>query len=313
MNCDTSNCSYPGESQRLNGPAFASLCLLMTMLAVAVFALSMLTIVALCMARSMAKHLRIFLINILVTVLVMGGALLILSALSVIRVFADPGLPPLPFCRVIAWLYGVGGYARPLSVSAYSVVVLASVRFGKKGWKTLYSAMAIAMLWITVLIMNIVLLVPAISVVQYFEGVVCFADTNASNTEILSVFSGIRIIFGNMIPLAICIVIPVYCLHYIRKNTVIRDTAYKKAIARLALFLVTGNAINAAAGVLTVICAYFSATFVSVCILIMFGVLSLLSTPIFIIMFLKVVQDQLKAIITCHCSHSSAIHPLKQP
>ena len=43
------------------------------------------------------------------------------------------------------------------------------------------------------------------------------------------------------------------------------------------------------------------------------GVFSLLPTPIFIITFLKVVRDQMKTIITCHCSHFHQIQPLQDP
>ena len=314
MNCsnDSSNCSYLGESQSLNGPGFGSFCLLMALLGVAASALTVLTVVALCMARSMGKQLRIYLINMLVAVLVMAGALLIFSVLPVVLVFADTELPPITFCRMLAWLFGVSGYARPLSVTAYSVVVLAIVRFGKKDWKMLYSVLSIVMLWIIALVVNINFLVPSVSAVQYFEGVVCFTDTSASNTGVLYVFSFIRIVFGNIIPLAVCIIIPVYCLWFIKKHTVTGDAAYQKAITRLALFLVTGNAVNAAASLLILICAYFSAAFASVYILLGFGMLSLLSTPIFVIIFIKLVRDQMKDIITCHYRRSNAIQPLEQ-
>ena len=42
-------------------------------------------------------------------------------------------------------------------------------------------------------------------------------------------------------------------------------------------------------------------------------VFSLLPTPIYIITFLKVVWNQMKAILTCHCSHSRQIKPSRAP
>ena len=312
-NCSngTSNCSHLGEGQELDGPGFGAFSLLMVLLSVAQCVLMILTIVALCMARSMSKHLRIFLINILVAALVMGGTFLVLTMLPVILVFAETGLPPVLLCRLLVWALGVGGYARPLSVAAYSIVVLVNVKFGKKDWKTLYSSLSIAILWLIALVMNTILLLPQVTTLQYLGGVMCYTDTDASIVEVLSVFSFIRLVFGSVAPLAVCIVIPIYTLYYIRKHTISGDAGYTKAVTRLALFLVTGNAVNFAGTLLIVVAAYFSTAAVSVYLLIGFGVPSLLPTPIFIIMFLKLVQDQMKAIITCHCSHSHAIHPMQ--
>ena len=311
-NCSngTSNCSHlGGEGQGLDGPGFGAFSLLLALLSAAQCALMILTVVALCMARGMSKHLRIFLINILAAALMMGGTFLILTALSVVLVFAETGLPPILLCRFMVWTLGVGGYARPLNVSAYAVVVLVYVRFGKKNWKTQYSGLSVAFLWLIAVVMNTIHLVPPVTNMQYLDGVVCYTDTDASIVVVISVFSSIRLIFGSIAPLVVCIVIPVYCLHYTRKHSITGDTGYTKAITRLALFLVTGNVVNLAGTLLITVAAYFSATSVSVYILYGFGVISLLPTPIVIIMFLKSVQNQMKAVVTCHCSHSTAVHP----
>ena len=239
----------------------------------------------------------------------MGIAFLMFIVLSVILVFAETGLPPILFCRLLVWVLGLGGYARPPSVSAYSVAVLVTVRFGKKDWKVLYSGLPIAILWLIVLVMNMIVLVPPVTVVQYLEGVACFIDSPASFTEVGVVFAFVHVVFGNVTPLVVSVVTPVYCLHYITKHSISGDTEYKKAISRLALFLITGNAVNLAGNLLISVCAFISYASVSVYLLYGFGVLSLFSAPIFIIMFLKVVQDQIKAIITCHSNHSRRIQP----
>ena len=206
-------------------------------------------------------------------------------------------------------MVGVEAYARLLNVSAHTVVVLAYVRFGKKDWKTQYSGLSVAVLWIIALATNTVILVPPVTNMQYLDRVVCYTNSDASIVEAVFVFTSIRLIFGSIAPLVVCIVIPVYCLHYTRKHSITGDTGYTKAITRLALFLVTGNVVNLAGTLLITVAAYFSATSVSVYILYGFGVISLLPTPIVIIMFLKSVQNQMKAVVTCHCSHSTAVHP----
>ena len=312
-NCSngTSNCSHLGEGSGLDGPGFGVFSLLIALLSVAQCALMVLTIAALCKARTMSKHLRIFLINILVGALVLGGTFLISTALSVVLVFAETGPPPVLFCRLLVWALGIGGYIRLLNVSAYAVVVLVKVRFGKKDWKTLYSCLPITVLWLIALVMNTIHLLPPVTAMQYLDGVVCYTDTDASMVEVLAVFTFIRVVFGAALPLVVCIVIPAYCLHYIRKHSITGDAGYTKAMARLALFLVTGNAVNLAGNLLIVVAAYFSTDSVSVYLSYGIGVLSILPTPIGIIMFLKLVQDQMKAIVTCHCNHSTAVHPVR--
>ena len=316
-NCSngTSNCSHVGEGQGLDGPGFGVFGLLMALLSVALCALTILTVAALCMARTMSKHLRIFLINILAGVLVMGGAFVLFTTLSVILVFAKPKLPPIYFCYVVAYTLGVGVFSRPLNLALYSLVVLTTVRFGQKDWKMLYSGLAVAINWLVVLVITLTFLPPSVAAVQYFDGVACFPDEDTGSEIVLAGLWSIRIpiiVFGNLLPFAVSVVTPVYCLYYIRRHSISGDTGYKKAISRLSLFLVTGNAVNVAGNLLIILTAYFSNASASVYLLYGFGVVSLFPAPIFIIIFLKVVRDQMKAIITCQHSRSHQIQTTDQ-
>ena len=308
-----SNGSHLGEDQELDGPVFGAFSLLMALLSVAHCALTILTITALCTARPMSKQLRIFFINMLVGVLLMGGAYIISTVLSVILVFTETGLPPILLCYALYYVIGVGVHSRPLNLTLYSVAVLATVRFGKKDWKTLYTGLSIAIVWLIALSASTLFVVPSVSGLQYFEGVACFPDAGVSNESIHAVFMFIRTIFGNMVPLVVSIVIPIYCLHYIKKHSISGDIRYKKAVSRLALFLVAGSAVYLVGNLLLGFAAIFSSASVSVYLLYGVGVFSLLPTPIGIIIFLKAVQDQMKAIIACHCSHFNQIQPLQEP
>ena len=314
-NCSngTSNCSHLGEGQELDGSVFGVFSLLMALLSVAHCALTILTIAAICKARSMPKQLRIFFINILVGVLLMGSAFIILTVLSVILVFTETGLPPILLCYALYYVIGVGIHARPLNLTLYSVAVLVTVRFGKKDWKTLYTGLSIAIVWLIALSASTIFVVPSVSSHQYFEGVACFPDAGVSSSSILVVYMFIRTIFGNVVPLVAIIVIPIYCLHYIKKHSISGDTGYKKAVSRLALFLVTGSAVYLVGNLLIGFATFFSSASVAVYFLYGVGVFSLLPTPIGIIIFLKAVQDQMKTIMTCHCSHFHQIQPLQEP
>ena len=254
-NCSngTLNCSHLGEGQGLDGPVFGVFSLLMALLNLFHCVLTVLTITALCTAQPMSKQLRIFLINISVGVLVMGGTFLTFTLVSVTLVFTEIGLPPLLLCRLLTWLLALGGFVRPLNVSAYSVAVLVIVRFGKKDWRTLYSGVSIAILWLVVMASDTIFLMPSVTVVQYLEGVACYIDSVASFTEVGIVFSVIQLAFGNVVPLVVSAAIPIHCLHYIRKHCITVDMRYKKVVSRLALFLVTGNTVNLAGNLLIIV------------------------------------------------------------
>ena len=309
-NCSngTSNCSHLGGGQGLDGPGFGVFSLLMALLSVALCALTILTIAGLCTTQSMSKNLRIILINVLAGVLVMGGTYVMFTVLSVILVFADTGLPPNLLCRFLTFTLSIGGFSRPLHVSAYAMAVLVIVRFGKKDWKMLYSGLPIAFIWLLMLAMNTFAVIPSVTVLQYLDGVACFIDSDASFTEVGIVYSFFLIGFGSVCPMVASVVIPAYCLNYISRNSISGDTGYKKTISRLSLFLVTGNAVNLTGNLGITICAFTSYTSVSAYLLYGFGVLSLIPTPIFIIVFLKAVQDQVKKIITCH-RNENRIYP----
>ena len=145
--------------------------------------------------------------------------------------------------------------------------------------------------------------------VKYFEGVACFPDSDASNMRVQAVFGVSCLIFGYVLPLAFSVVTPVYCLCYISRHSISGDTGYKKAISRLALFLVTGSVVNLCGSLQMTVTVMFSYASEEVYLQYGVGLLSLFPTPILIIMFLKAVQGQMRAIITCHRSHSHQIQP----
>ena len=98
--------------------------------------------------------------------------------------------------------------------------------------------------------------------------------------------------------MTVSIAVPIICLCYIKKNTVTEDTLYRKAMTKFSLFLVLGGAINIVGQILPAVVAnyteapgvYFSYSIATA---------SLLPTPIIIIAYFKLVQEQLKKIVTC--------------
>ena len=91
----------------------------------------------------------------------------------------------------------------------------------------------------------------------------------------------------------------VFC--YTKKHSITEGIDYGKAVAKLCLFLLTGTLMNSTVIIITSVLAYFSSgSGTAVLIIYLFfviGLLSLYPSSILIIIFLKPVQDKLKAFI----------------
>ena len=160
----------------------------------------------------------------------------ILLALSVFLVLAETGLFPIQFCHFLFFVLGAGDLLRPLTLSAYSVVVLSQWRSRTKTGRIrcyIHSGLSIAIPRLIALVTRVVYIVPSVTTVQYLEGVVCYPDTAASSIEVHSktVFTvldinvkdskhSLRVAFGNVAPLLVSTQIPAYCLHYIKKHSI---------------------------------------------------------------------------------------------
>ena len=86
--------------------------------------------------------------------------MLLISGTSVALVAVGPEQtrPPRYLCRVYLWLFGVGSAVR--SLAAFSLSVLAIVRFGKKTISLLYAAVIIAILWLVPIALSLYIVLP---------------------------------------------------------------------------------------------------------------------------------------------------------
>ena len=169
-NC--TNCSV--NDPDLAGPGFGAFSILMLLVVVTAIVLNVTIITALCVVHSVAKLIRIFLINLLVAgmSLALFGGLFILSGL----VFNFTSLPPpdLGFCRFLLWGYSDIADVRVYSLAGFSIVVLLIVRYNKEEMKTPYIVLFLAIIWCVSILCTHEILVPPIYAVQYYDGVACF-------------------------------------------------------------------------------------------------------------------------------------------
>ena len=296
------NTTLPQESDTgLDSPGFMVYTILLTVIVLVAGVVMGVTVVALERARSIPRPLQLFLINLLLAGLLMALVAVFIGGTSAVLVVMGPEQPRPPryLCRVCLWLYGVGSVARLWSLAAFSLSVLAIVRFGKKTINLLCAAVIITTLWIASIALSLYIVLPYVYEVQFVHGVACFPDN--SNVIIIparvALFT-IWVTVGSLVPMTVSIAVPIICLCYIKKNTVTEDTLYRKTMAKFSLFLVLGGAINIAGQLIPGAIAYYAEA-PGVYLSYGFAAFSLLPTPIIIIAYLKPVQEQLKKIVTC--------------
>ena len=291
-NC--TNCSV--NDPNLAGPGFGAFLVLILLVVITAIVLDVTIITALCVAHSVSKLMRIFLINLLV-----AGVIVALIGIG----FILPGLvlnftslppPDLGFCRFLVCGYSVGAISRLYSLAGFSIVVLLIVRYNKKEMKTFYIVLLLAPIWFVSVLLSTRILIPPIYAVQYYDGVACFPSNAIIIEGVRYAFTAIWVIFGGLTPLTISIVVPIVVLCYVRRNTITEESSYNKGIAKFALFLVAGNLINLVGQAVVALIVYVSEP-PGVYLSYSAGMLSLIPTPVMILIFLKPVRAQVTKVI----------------
>ena len=293
-NC--TNCSV--NDPNLAGPGFGAFLALLLLVVITAIVLDIILIAALCTTPSVSKLMRIFLINLLVAGL--SVALIVIGFILSGLVLNFTSLPPpdLGFCRFLVWGYSTGAISRLYCLLGFSIVVLLIVRYNKKEMKTPYIVLFLALIWCVPVLLSTRILVPPIYGVQYYDGVACLPLYAIIVQEVRVVFSTILVTLGGLTPLTISIVVPIVVLCYVRRNTIAEGSSYNKGIAKFTLFLVAGNLINLVDQALVALIVYVSEPS-GVYLSYSAGLISLIPTPIMILIFMKPVRAQVTKVISC--------------
>ena len=289
----------------LNSPGFMAYSILLALTTAVAGALIVFTILALLMATSIPRLVRLFLINLLLAGLLVAVSLMFMMCTATVLIAVSTHSPSSRYlCRMYLWSFATGVIARLWSLAAFSFSILAIVRFGKKTINWCTAAVIIPILWLVPMIVSLYVILPYVYEAQFVHGVACFPDTNSTIIrQARYVFLATWTIFGGLTPVLVSIIVPIVCLCYISKNVVTEGTQYRKAMAKLSLFLVVGGFINFAGQILP---ALFSFNSAAPGVYLSYGsaVVSLLPTPIIIMAFLKPAQEQVKKIVTCGQVHT---------
>ena len=295
------NSTLPPENDGpLNSPGFMAYSIILAVITLVAGVMMGLTILALLKSTAILRPVRIFLVNLLLAGLVVAVAMMFLvgTATVLINVSSDDPRPRY-LCRVYLWAFGTGVVARLWSLAAFSLSILAIVRFSKRTIGMWTAAIIVLALWLWPMVITIYILLPYVYEAQFVHGVACFPDNNGPIIiQARYTFLATWTIFGGLAPLTVSIIVPIVCLCYIKKNIATEGALYRKGMAKFSLFLVVGGSINIAGQILPSLLALNSAA-PGVYLSYGLAVISLLPSPIIIMVFLKPVREETKKIITC--------------
>ena len=269
------------------------------------FLLSFLSMVVLCKGVGIPRVLAVLLINQLLSCMAVAVINVINSIIGVLLVVSQSSdsvnikLPPAN-CQFLIWVNAFGSVGRLWGLAVYSIVTLLTIRHGQKFLKrTRVVIVCIIAVWVISFILNSYAMLPyPVYAVQFVDNVVCFPHNaiipKASRYPTLAIW----IVFGGITPLAISITIPIITLCYIRRNTITEGAQYNKRIAKFALFLVVGNVVNLLGQAVPGLVALY-AEIPGVVLTYLLASLSLLPTPIIIIVFMKPVRKKMRKMFCC--------------
>ena len=284
----------------LNSPDFMAYSIALAVITLVAGLMIGFTILALLKATSIPAPVRLFLVNLLLAVLLVAVALMFMVGTSVVLINVSSNRPrPRYLCRVYLWAFGTGIVARLWNLAAFVFSILAIVRFSKKTISLWNATIVILTLWLVPMALNLYILLPYVFEAQFVQGVACFPDMDSTITiQGHYTFVATWAIFGGLAPLTVSIIVPIFCLCYIRRNTVTEGTQYTKGMMKFSLFLVVVGGNNAASQILPVLLAWSSAVLKGY---LSYGFIaaSLFPAPIIIMAILKPVREEAKKMITC--------------
>ena len=313
-NCtnSTTNCSVPDSTHpALTGPGFGAYIIIMFSLLVAATTLIVITITALCVAHSVAKLVRVFLINLLVAGLVNTLVYMGFALLGLILNFTSFPPPDLWFCRILVFGFMTGFTLRLYSLAAFSVAVLLVVKYSKKTLKPLYIILTLVFIWTVAMLLSVRSLVPSLyPTILYYDNLTCTLRIEYPWPVEYASFT-LENFFG-LVPLVISIVIPIVILCYVKRNTMAEGSSYNKGMARFTLFLVASNLLVVVTYIFVMILSHFE-QILALLLSCSVATVLLLPPPILVYVFLKPVRDRVHSVI-CYCRrHPRPVYMANSP
>ena len=301
-NNSSNDSSIPLEDPFLNYRSFA-----LVFFHFPLFIFNILLLVAIIAAKTLPPTVRLVLCNIVASseVVIIG-----LFGLLLRHIILPHLSSPLIFiCRLFHFMITCGASARLLYMATYAVTVFVLAKYAGTNLRVVKlrfwpALLAVVFIWILAVVPNTVLLSSAFFEISLISFSVC---TNHSMGATSIVYA-----FGYIIVYGVCcfilsIVFPTLTVRYIKKYTISKDKQTLKNMIKFSVFLLLGNSFNIVGSSFPLLLAAFTPVgedYESLYIVeVILFFLSLLTTPIILLIFFKAVRQRFKMITCFICLH----------
>ena len=270
------------------------------------FIFNILLLVAIIVERTLPGTIRLILSNIIIASEVVILGIVIISVHNVIL----PGWRhPSSFlfvCRLTYFALGSGAAARLIYMAAFAITVYVLVRHGPAKLHFHLSFPAGILLWFFAIILNTALFSSDVLEITFHDGSIC-AAYGKNITAPLYAFTYL-VVFG-LSSFILGIIFPILSIRHIRKHTISGDTQVLKRMIKFAILLLLGNSMNFIGISIPILFATFAPSGDEYYTLVsafnyaegIFIMLSLIPTPIILLIFFKPVRHRLKKIVCFQC------------
>ena len=297
------------------GSGFTAFIIILSLVLAVIITFDGLIAIMLLLSTLLTVPVRVLLVNLLVICLISAVTALCSFLHTVALSLSDTVQPSLPFCRFSLWAVYITSEARLLGLVALSVTVqrIVTSGMGKLGAKWLI--MCLITTWLIAIFSRIDIIIPPIYGVQYAGRVACFPmkENPIYKYEVIELtYFFVWIVLACFLPLMVCICVFIHTLCYIKRHTISEGAQYKKAMAKFAAFLITGNVVNVLGQVVPAIVTLSVSDVIGVYLAYTMYVLSLIPAPILIMVFLKPVHKQLARLLCKTCLKDKDSAPVQQ-
>ena len=274
--------------------------------------LNILLTVAIVVEKSIAGTLRLVLVNIVTAgQVVIVGLFMATIANIIISGCWCPELRPSHFaCRLMVWVIVSGGAARLMYMTIFAISVYVLVRYGTKKMKIWVAIVAVIGVWLAVLLPNAAVFSPNVILINAHDNVTCAVHGTGYKTFIYAFgYTGVYGLLG----FTISVVSAIATVWFIRHNTISGDVTLVKAMLKFVIFLVLGNVINFIGQTTPLIFAafvpagkdWYTLEKVFGYVEFSFILLSLVPTPVLILIYFRPVKQRIKRLICGICVKKS--------
>ena len=295
------------------GPGFTTYIIVLSLVLGTVIIFDCLMALMLLLSSMLTLPVRVLLVHLLVVRLISAVTALCYFLNTMVLSLSDGAQASLPFCRFSLWAFSVTSEARLLGLLAFSVTVQRIVTGGTGKLGAKWLILCLIATWVLAVLMRIDTVIPPIYGVQYTGRVACFLTKADPEYQVLAlIYLFLWIFLACYFPLMVCICVFIRTLCYIKRNTISEGAQYKKAMAKFAAFLITGNVINVLGQVVPTTVTLSVSDVIGVYLAYALYLLSLIPTPILIIVFLKPVRKQLIRLLCKTCLKGKDTAPAQQ-